>query len=323
MGFWDGKRVLVTGGTGFIGSHCVERLLNLGAHVRVTTHNPSETAEYLSAVRPHIDLLELDLACMDDAEQAVAQQDILIHLAAYVAGVEYNSSHPVYMLQRNIEIGLPVMTAAAESSLERIVCVSSACVYTRHCSIPTPEHEGFLGDPEPTNFGYGWAKRLLEVHARGLHQQFDVGVTIVRPYNGYGPRDNFSDETSHVIPALIKRADQSVEVFPVWGDGQQTRSFLYVSDFVEGILVAAEQSANADPINIGSDEEVTIADLAQRIVNLVNPDLQLDFDLEKPRGQPRRRGDHTKAKALGFEPTVPLSEGLARTVHWFQEVRPN
>ena len=129
MSFWDGKRVLVTGGTGFIGSHCVERLLSLGAHVRVTTHNPSETAEYLSAVRPHIDLLELDLACMDDAEQAVAQQDILIHLAAYVAGVEYNSSHPVYMLQRNIEIGLPVMTAAAESSLERIVCVSSACVY--------------------------------------------------------------------------------------------------------------------------------------------------------------------------------------------------
>lgn len=322
MGFWSGKRVLVTGGTGFIGSHCVERLLELGSHVRVTSRNLNEAGKHLSAVRQHIDLLKVDLARVDDAERAVAEQDVLIHLAAHVAGVAYNSSCPVYMLQRNIAIGLPVMTAAAESRLERIVCVSSACVYTRHCSIPTPEKEGFIGDPEPTNFGYGWAKRLLEVHARGLRQQFDAGVAIVRPYNGYGPRDNFSDKTSHVIPALIKRADQSDDVFTVWGDGQQTRSFLYVTDFVEGILIAAERSENADPINLGSDEEVTIADLAQRIVNLVNPALRLEFDLSKPTGQPRRRGDHTKATELGFSPRVSLSEGLARTVDWFQETGP-
>ena len=318
MSYWNGKRVLVTGGTGFIGSHCVERLLEHGAHVRVIGRNRDSFEKHLHGVEQDVDFQVGDLTDVVAIDRAVAAQDMLVHHAAFVARIGYNVDHPASMIQRNLELGVPTMTTAAQAGVERIVCVSSACVYPRHCSVPTPESEGFDDDPEPTNFGYGWAKRLLEVHARAIHEEFGSSVAIVRPYNGYGPRDNFSEETSHVIPALIKRADAAEDVLEIWGDGTQTRSFLYVTDFVDGILTAAEHEPNSDPINIGTHEEVTIGELAQHVINTVNPKLRLEFDTTKPRGQPRRAGHLDRADAIGFSAQVSLPDGLERTFDWYR-----
>ncbi len=322
MSFWSQKHVVVTGGTGFIGSHCVERLLELGANVRAVGRARGNERRLLSHRIGEFEYFPANLEHAEDANKALAGQDIVIHLAASVAGVEFNSSHPATMFSRNIAVGLPILTAAAELGLERTVVVSSACVYARHCSVPTPESEGFLNDPEPTNFGYGWAKRALEIHARALHEEFGTPVSIVRPYNGYGPRDNFDHATSHVIPALIRRAAGAVDHLTIWGDGLQTRSFLYVTDFVEGILKVAESTSNAEPVNIGTEEEISIADLSRIIIAVVNPNLQLRHDLSKPSGQPRRGGDLRKARALGFSAAIPIQEGIARTVAWYKQNPP-
>jgi GDP-L-fucose synthase len=322
VSFWSQKKVVVTGGTGFIGSHCVERLLEHGAEVRAVGRKSENGQQFLDHRLGEFEYLPANLENPEEARKALAGQDIVVHLAAFVAGVEYNSAHPATMFSRNLAIGLPTLTAAADLGLERTVVVSSACVYARHCSIPTPESEGFLDDPEPTNFGYGWAKRALEIHARGLHQEFGASISIARPYNGYGPRDNFDPATSHVIPALIRRAAEATDYLTIWGDGQQTRSFLYVTDFVDGILKVAESTDDADAVNVGTDEEISIADLAQLIINEVNPDLEIRHDLSKPSGQPRRGGDLGKARNLGFEAAVTIQQGITQTVAWFRENPP-
>ena len=188
--------------------------------------------------------------------------------------------------------------------------------------MPTSEEEGFIDDPEYTNLGYGWAKRFLEVQARCYVEQYPIKIALPRPYNAYGPRDDFEWETSHVIPALIRKVIEGQNPLEVWGDGSQTRSFLYVSDFVEGLMLTLEHHAECDPINIGASEETTIADLIKLIIELVGSDTRIEFDLSKPSGQPRRIGDYRKAKKLlGFEAKVPLAEGLRRTIAWYQENR--
>ena len=322
MTYWAGKSVLLTGGTGFIGSHLVEALLARGAHVRIVGRNRERLQAVLGERADQVEFLEGDLMSSAFVCRACAGMEAVFNLAAQVAGVGYNSRHPGTIFTNNVAIGLNVLDAAAREGVERFLCVSSACVYRRHCTVPTPESEGFLDDPEPTNFGYGWAKRLLEIQARCYAQEFPIKIGIVRPYNAYGPRDNFEWETSHVIPALIRKAVERHDPIMVWGDGTQTRSFLYVSDFVEGLLLALECYPECDPVNIGTDEEVTIADLVRMIVELVGSKARIVFDASRPAGQPRRNGDFSKAREkLGFEPEVSLKEGLYRTIRWYTEDR--
>ena len=322
MSFWNGKRILVTGGSGFIGSHLVERLLTAGSAVRVCGRSRAKLARFLGQLAPDVEFLEGDLADMTFTERACQGQDAVFHLAANVAGVGYNSAHPGSILFDNATIGLNILEAATRQGVERIGLTSSACIYRRHASVPTPETEGFIDDPEPSNLGYGWAKRFLEVQARCYVEQYPIKVALPRPYNAYGPRDDFEWETSHVIPALIRKVSEGQNPIPVWGDGSQTRSFLYVSDFVEGLMLTLEHHAECDPINIGSDEEVTIANLIRLIIKLTGSDADIEFDLSKPGGQPRRIGDYTKAqKLLGFKAKVSLAEGLKRTIEWYQESR--
>lgn len=319
---WAGRSVLVTGGTGFIGSHLVEALLVRGARVRVVGRSRQRLWDVLGERASGVEFLEGDLMSSAFARRACVGMQAVFNLAAQVAGVEYNSTHPGTILTNNVAVGLNVLDAAAREGVERFLCVSSACVYRRHCTVPTPESEGFLEDPEHTNFGYGWAKRVLEVQAQGYAQEFPIRIAIVRPYNAYGPRDDFEWETSHVIPALIRKAVEGQDPLVVWGDGRQTRSFLYVSDFVEGLLLAIERYPECDPVNIGSETEITIGELLRLILRLSGCTSRVVFETSKPTGQTRRVGDLSKAKEkLGFVAQVSLDEGLVRTIEWYRAHR--
>jgi len=320
MGYWTNKSVLVTGGAGFIGSHLVERLLADQARVTVVGRSADRLRKAIGDRMNEVNFLEGDLKSADFTRDACNGVEAVFHLAAQVAGVGYNSQHAGTIYAQNLAGGINMIDAAARTGVERFLLVSSACVYPRHCSIPTPETEGFVDDPEPTNLGYGWAKRALEVQARCYAEEFPMKIAIARPYNGYGPRDDFDWETSHVIPALIRKAVERQNPIRVWGDGLQTRSFLYVDDFVEGLMLTLERYAVCDPVNIGTDEETTIGDLIRMIVDLTGNHSEIVFETDKPRGQPRRAGDFTKAREkLGFAAQTNLKDGLAKTINWYKE----
>ncbi len=322
MSFWTDKKILVTGGSGFIGSHLVERLLVEGAAVQVVSRSRARLEKVLGAEAHEVEFVEGSLDSLEFAQQACQGQEMVFHLAAKVAGVGYNNVHPGSILFANATAGLNILEGAVRAGVERILLTSSACVYRRHCTVPTPEEEGFVDDPEPTNLGYGWAKRFLEVQARCYSAEYPIKIALPRPYNAYGPRDDFEWETSHVIPALIRKVVEGQNPIKVWGDGSQTRSFLYVSDFVEGLMLTLERYPECQPINVGSTEEVTVAHLIELIIQLAGSSAQIEFDLTQPGGQPRRIGDYRQAqKILGFTAKVPLAEGLRRTISWYMEQR--
>jgi GDP-L-fucose synthase len=320
MSFWDGKRVLVTGGAGFTGSHLVELLLKTGKGVKVTVADDfsSGSKENLRGVFGRIRFLKADLRLPKACSAACRGQEVVLHLAARIGGVGYNVAHPATMFRENILLSTHVLEAARKAGVERFLMTSSACVYPRFCKVPTPETEGFRDWPEPTNEGYGWAKRMDEFQAMAAHKEFGLKVAIARPYNTYGPRDDFDPETSHVIPALIRRVFSGEDPLRVWGNGRQSRSFLYVEDAARGLLETAERYAECDPVNLGTREEVTIAELVSLIVGLSGARPKIEFDPSKPTGQPRRNCDTRKAlRKAGFKARVGLREGLRRTIEWY------
>lgn len=319
-GFWKGKKVLVTGGAGFIGSHLVDELLYLGAKVNVVDIIPKKFAENLKHLKNSINYIKVDLKKPENVTKTLQGQNVVFHLASKVGGIHYNIIHPATMLVDNVAIATNTIEAARKAEVERLLVVSSACVYPRFCTIPTPEEEGFKDDPEPTNFGYGWAKRLAELAAKTYSEEYGMKIGIVRPYNTYGPRDHFEEERSHVIPALIKRVFTGVNPLPVWGSGNQSRSFIYVKDLVRGMLTALEKYPKADPINLGTDKEIKIKDLVLKILKITGENPRMIFDTTKPEGQPRRNCDNTKAKKiLGFKAETPLETGLSETIRWYQD----
>lgn len=321
MSFWDRKKVLVTGGAGFVGSHTVEELLRRGRGVRVTVaENFSHgRRENLKAVLKDIRLLRADFTRPEDCRKACRGQDIVLSLAAKVAGVGYNSEHPASMFGHNMRLALNMIEAARRAEVERFLVVSSACVYRRDCRVPTPESEGFVDRPERTNEGYGWAKRMAEYLGQAYHEEFGMRIAVARPYNAYGPRDHYDSPDCHVIAALMRRVVAGEDPLLVWGDGSQSRAFLYVEDAARGLLDVTERYAECDPVNLGTDEEVTIEDLARTILRLAGSKARLRFDPSKPSGQPRRNCDTAKAKAkAGFVAQVSLEDGLRRSVDWYR-----
>lgn len=318
--FWQNKNVLVTGGAGFIGSHVVEKLVSRGAKVTVLDSLQNSTKENLSSVIDKITFIQGDCAKEETAKQACQGMDVVMNLAARVGGIEYNRTHQATMMRDNLSLETVMLEAARIAGVGRFLVVSSACVYPRECSVPTPESEGFVGEPEPTNGGYGWAKRMAEKLGQYYAEEFGMDVGIVRPYNCYGPRDHFDPEVSHVIPALIKRVLDGENPVVVWGSGKQTRAFLYVEDLAEGMIQAIEKYPVADPINLGTDDEISMKDLIQKIITITGVNATIEFDTTKPDGSPRRNSDNTKAKEkIGFQPTVSLEEGLKRTIAWYKE----
>lgn len=315
--FWRNRKVLVTGGTGFIGSFVTEMLLKLGAKVTVTTLN--NNLDNVISIKKDIKIIKADLTQFTNAVKVTKNQEVVLNLASKVAGIQYNINHPATMFSDNVQIIKNMLEASLKNSVERFLITSSACVYPRHCTIPTPEEEGFIDDPEPTNLGYGWGKRVAELLGRFYSMQYGMKIAIARPYNAYGPRDDFDPQTSHVIPGIIRRIFAGESPLVVWGSGKQTRSFLYVEDFASGLIETIEKYPQADPVNIGSDEEITIADLAKLIVKLSGKDIKIKFDLSKPDGQPRRNCDTKKAyKKFGFKAKIHLKEGLKKTLEWYK-----
>lgn len=318
MSFWDGKKVLVTGGAGFIGSHLVEQLVAENAEVRAVDNLENGLLDNLELCRDKIEFITNDLTAPISCKAAVKGVELVFSLAARVGGVDYNIKHPATMFTQNVLINTLMLQAAREEAIDRYLCVSSACIYPRYCTIPTPESEGFKDEPEPTNRGYGWAKRIAEIQAQTYAQEFGMKIAIVRPYNTYGPRDHFSPEKSHVIPAIIRRIFNEEDPLVIWGDGEQTRAFVYVTDVVKGMILAVEKYPNADPMNIGTEEEIKIKDLVSLIVTLSEKRPKIVFDSSKPSGQPRRNADITKAENLiGYKPEVSLEEGLKKTINWY------
>ncbi|MBI5123448.1 NAD-dependent epimerase/dehydratase family protein [Candidatus Roizmanbacteria bacterium] len=318
--FWKKRKVLVTGGAGFIGSHVVEMLVDKGALVTVLDNLQSGNLKNLRAVKERIIFIKGDCTDKNIAKKACVGQKIVMNLAARVGGIEFNRNHQATMLRDNLLIGAVMLEEARSAKVERFLVVSSACVYPRNCKVPTPESEGFLDEPEPTNGGYGWAKRMNEKIGMYYAEEFGMKVGIVRPYNCYGPRDHFDSEVSHVIPALIKRILDGENPIMVWGSGTQTRAFSYVTDLAEGMIRAIEKYPEPDPINLGTDEEISIADLVRKILEITGKKSQIKFDTTKPDGSPRRNSDNKKfKKILNIEQEVYLDEGLKKTIEWYKE----
>ena len=318
--FWYKKKVLVTGGAGFIGSHVVEKLVARGAEVSVIDNLVNGSLKNLAGLEKKIKFIKGDCTDLREAEKACKNQDVVMNLAAKVGGIEYNRTHQATMFRDNLPIETTMIEAARKTGVDRFLVISSACVYPHNCSVPTPESEGFIDEPEPTNGGYGWAKRMAEIAGKYYFEEFGMKVGIVRPYNCYGPRDHFDPETSHVIPALIKRVLDGENPVIVWGSGSQTRAFLYVEDLAEGMILAIERYPNPDPINLGTNEEVSMETLIGKIISLSGKTAKIQFDISKPDGSPRRNSDNRKAKEkINFKSTISLDEGLKRTMTWYKK----
>jgi len=309
--FWRDKRVVVTGGAGFLGSFVVEKLHARGAdEVFVPLHE-----EY--------DLREHDAICrlLEDA-----RPDIIIHLAARVGGIGANQAHPAEFFYDNLMMGAPLMHESWRAGVEKFVALGTICCYPKYTPVPFSEEDLWKGYPEETNAPYGMAKKMLLVQSRAYRQQYGFNSLFLMPVNLYGPGDNFDPQSSHVIPALIKKCVEAKEAgadhIVAWGDGSPTREFLYVADAAEGILLATERYNASDPVNLGSGFEISIKALVEMIARLTGFEGEIVWDTSKPNGQPRRKLDTSRAKArFGFEATTRFEEGLRQTVAWYLETR--
>ena len=318
--FWRDKKTLVTGAGGFIGSYVSEILVERGARVFANLRSETSNHDFLKDVKDRIKFVYGDLENPQICRELARGKDIVINLAAKVGGVEFNSKNPAYLFRENLIPFMNIIEASRLENIERFLTVSSACIYRRDAPVPTPEEEGFIGLPEKTNEGYGMAKRMQEKLSMYYAEQYGMKIAIARPYNAYGPRDDFNPETSHVIPALIKRVLDDENPFIVWGSGNPTRAFLYARDFANGILEVCEKYPEADPINIGVNEEIRIKDVVQMILEITGKNPKIIYDASKPEGQPRRNCDTSKAeRILGWKAKTPLREGLRKTIEWYKK----
>lgn len=307
------KRALVTGGAGFLGSFLVEKLVARGAAEVVVPRS----ADY-------------DLVERDQVRRLLRDRgpfDVVIHAAARVGGIGANQKSPGKFFYDNLMMGVQLVEEARLAGVPKLVLLGTICAYPKFAPIPFREDDLWCGYPEETNAPYGLAKKMLLVQAQSYRQQYGTNAVVLFPVNLYGPRDNFDLETSHVIPALIRKVDaamqQDRDTVTLWGDGSPTREFLYVEDAAEGILLAAERYDGADPVNLGSGQEISIRDLAALIGRLMGFPGGFVYDASRPNGQPRRALDVSRARErFGFVAGTPFEEGLARTIAWWRGHRP-
>jgi GDP-L-fucose synthase len=300
-------RIVVTGGGGFLGSHLVERLRDGGEDPFV-----ARRADY-------------DLTRWDDAERLFddARPELVFHLAAEVGGIGANQANPGRYWYANLMMGAHVLELSRQHGVAKLVIAGTVCAYPKFTPVPFSEDDLWNGYPEETNAPYGVAKKSVLVGAQSYRAQYGTDAIFLLPANLYGPRDNFDLQTSHVIPALIRKMVGAHDEVVLWGDGSPTREFLYVDDCADGMLLAAERYDGADPVNLGTSEEISIRDLAGLVAELTGFEGEVVWDTSMPNGQPRRRLDVRRAEQLfGFRAQTTLREGLARTIEWYRASLP-
>ena len=319
MSFWKKKKVLVTGGAGFIGSYLTELLVAAGAKVTVADNLLRGSKSRLQSVIKKVTLKTGDLTDYSYCLKACRGQEVVLNLAAKVTGIEYNRFNMADMFENNMRLQMNVLQAASQSKVSRFLQVSTACIYPHDAKVPTPESEGGRGEPEPTNEGYGLAKLMGEKLALYYAREKKMQVVMGRPFNAYGPRDHFDEATSHVIPALMKRILDGDDPVVIWGTGNQSRAFVHARDLARGMMLIAEKAPVAQPINIGHDHEITIKELFRVMCQVIGKRPQVKYDTTKPDGYARRSADVSLLrKTTGFVPSISLEEGLKEMLVWFR-----
>jgi len=309
--FWAKRRVVVTGGRGFLGSYVIEKLNEHGARTVLIPLRAQYVLRDGAAVR---------------RMYADMRPDIVIHLAAVVGGIGANQERPGEFFYDNLMMGVQLLEAGRQNGIEKFVAIGTVCAYPKFTPVPFKEDDLWNGYPEETNAAYGLAKKMLLVQGQAYRQQYGFHSIFLLPANLYGPRDNFDLRVSHVIPALIKKCldarDSGAAEVVVWGDGTPTREFLYVEDAAEGIVLAAERYDKAEPVNLGASFEICIRELVVLIAELTGFKGRVRWDTSRPNGQPRRKLDTSRAeREFGFRAKVDFRDGLRRTVEWYEARR--
>jgi len=310
-GFFENRRIVITGGAGFLGSFVIEGLQKRGCkNILIPKIEDYNFVNLPDIIRMYDDM----------------KPDIVIHLAAVVGGIGANRQHPGKFFYENLMMGVQLIEQARLRNLEKFVAIGTVCAYPKFTPVPFKEDDLWNGYPEETNAPYGLAKKMLLVQSQSYRAEYGFNSIFLVPVNLYGPRDNFNPDSSHVIPALIKKCfeaiDEGSDHIDCWGTGSASREFIYVGDAAEGILLATEKYNGPDPVNIGAGFEITIKDLVIKIVKLTGFKGEIRWDPSKPDGQPRRRLDVSRARKLfGFEAKMLFDEGLKRTIEWYRNHR--
>jgi nucleoside-diphosphate-sugar epimerase len=319
-GFWAGKRVLVGGGCGFLGSYLVPQLVKSGARVTVVDNLDNGYVDNLAPVASEVTFREADLRDMHVCAEVTRQQDVVLNLAAKAFGMEYSRAHNGEMLVYNLLSTLAPLEAARQNGVERYLIVSSSCVYPDDAPNPTPELPVFTGMPESVNEGYGWAKRIQELAGSYYQRDYGMKITTVRPFNPYGGHYRWgSEDKAHVIPSLVKRIMDGENPLKVWGSGRQRRNFLHASDATRLIMLAVEHETTATPVNIGFDDDVTIADLVNLICDVAGKRIDIQFDTTKPEGRFRKCADATRLRDISrnYVSRITLRQGIEEMLEWY------
>ncbi len=311
--FWSDKKVLVTGGSGFLGKYVVDKLLKMGLDPKNLVVPRSK---------------EMDLRVRSNCRKVTKDMDVVIHLAGNVGGIGKNRDLPGTLFYDNAIMGMELMEASRVNDVKKFVCTGTICAYPKYTSIPFKEEDLWSGYPEETNAPYGLAKKMLLVQAQSYRKQHGFNSIYLLPVNMYGPGDNFDPDSSHVIPALIKKiidAKQTNKKYvEVWGDGTPTREFLYVEDAARGIVLASMHYNSEEPVNLGSGFEISIKDLVNIIAKYLKFEGEIVWDITKPNGQPRRLLDVSRAiNEFKFEAKTTFEQGLKKTINWYLKYRKN
>ena len=313
---YSDKNILVTGGTGMIGSHLVELLLEKNANVRIVAHEREIPPELEDK---GLDVVSGDLTEKKFVEESVKDMDYVFHLAAYTGGLGRTSTHPASTLTPNLIMDGNVLECAKNEGIERFLYASCTCVYPND-EKTLEEEDAWKGNPPEIHASYSWSKRMGERQAIAYHKEYGMNIAIVRPSNSYGPRDSDDLETAHALGSLIMKAINKMDPFVIWGDGNPIREYIYAQDAAKGMLLAMENYCVGDPINLASGEFVSISELARKILKLTNTSPEIKFDKEKPSGQKRRVLSNKKAKEkIGFVAETSLDAGIKETIKWYKQ----